>query len=136
MIFVADGFAQFLAACVTDGCPVAHRDSERLFFKTDTPFEEQLQLDFDGIEAGLGHDKSAFGQGFQLVRCHQWALNHLQRARSFAFALCDRTGERRPASHCFGENLCRLTVGRKTTEYRQLCVVDNDLRAFLAVVFL
>ena len=87
-------------------------------------------------KAGLGHDKSAFRQGFQLVRCHQRAFNHLQRARSFAFALCDRTGERRSASHCFGENLCRFTVGCKTAEHRQLCVVDNDLRAFLAVVFL
>ena len=61
-------------------------------FKPDTPFKKQRQLGAHGTAAGLGQNKIAFGQGFQLIWCHKRSLNHQQALAGIVLASADGAG--------------------------------------------
>ena len=82
------------------------------------------------------HHKAALGNGFQLVRRHQWTLYHLQALAGIVLPLTDRAAEHRAAAQRFGELLRRLTVGRKAAEDGILTVVSQYFCAFSAVILL
>ena len=54
---------QIVLVCVFDVLVISQRHNVRLIFELDTPLEEELQFDFDGIEAGLCYNERTFRQG-------------------------------------------------------------------------
>ena len=100
------------------------------------PIKEQPQLRLHGMCTGFHHHKATLGNGFQLIRRHQWTLYHLQALAEIVLPLTDRAAEYRAAAEGFGKLLCRLAVGGKAAEDSVLTVVGEDLRALFSIVLL
>ena len=86
------------------------------------------------MDTGFHHHEVTFGKGFQLVGGEQRSLDHLQGFGGIVSASGYRSRHDGTAAQGFGQYLCRAAVGSEATEYGELSIVHDDLRAFLAVV--
>ena len=84
--------------------------------------------------AGLHDHKLAFGDRFQLIRCHERPLHHLQRLVGFVLSLADRSAQHGTAAQRFGQCFGGLALWRETAKNRVLCVIYNDFCTFFAII--
>jgi len=86
------------------------------------------------MDAGLHYHKITLGQRFQFVRREERSLHHLQGFRRIVLAPGYRARHDRAATQGFRQRISRRAVWGKATEQSDLCIVHDDLAAFLAVV--
>ena len=61
-------------------------ESQSRLIESDAPFKVQLEAGDERASTGFHHDEPAFLHGFQLIRRHQRALDHLQGLTGVIFA--------------------------------------------------
>ena len=108
-------------------CVFPQRHSVSLFFEGNTPFQEETKSGLHWVAASFHHDEVAFGNGPQLVRCHQRPFYHLQGLTGVILALAHRAGLHCAGAEVFGQHFRSLAARRKTAEDGILAVVLNDL---------
>lgn len=64
-----------------------------LLVKLGAPIEVQLEPGFHGIEPSFHHNELTLGHRLQLIRCHEWALYHLQKLAEVVLPSADGLGE-------------------------------------------
>ncbi|MPN38413.1 hypothetical protein SDC9_185937 [bioreactor metagenome] len=104
--------------------------------KGDTPIEKQPEPRSDWVRASFHDNEASLGERFQLVRCHQRPLHHLQGLAGVVFPTADAAAHDGAAAQRLGKNLGGLAVRSEAAEDGVLAVVHDDLRTLLAVVLL
>ena len=81
-------------------------------------------------------DEVPLGDGLEFIRGHEGALYHLEALAGIVLPPGDGTAHHGAAAQGLGQHLGGLAVWGKASEDGVLHIVHDDLRPFLAVVFL
>ena len=81
----------------------------------------------------FGQNEMSFGKGFQFIRGHQRALDHLQALAGIILSPADGAGQHGLISQGFRQDFRALRVGRKASEQDVLAVINDDLTAFFSL---
>ena len=105
-----------------------------LGIELDSPLKEELESCLHGVKACLHDNKLAFRHVTELIGRHERSFRHLQGLGRLVFRSTHGSCHDRSGSKSLRDDLCGSTVWGKSTGNSQLRVVDNDLRALLAIV--
>ena len=137
MVTAEDRLLQLLLVGIGHGTCGPLRQQIRIT-EGDAPVQEEPEPCLHGVRPRLHHYKLALGDGLQFIRRHERPLHHLEGAAGavFSAALAHRTAHDGAAAQGLGQHLGGLRVGGEAAEDGILRIVDNNLRALLAVVLL